>query len=86
MKAGRARLAGHPAVSRLALLGTAGAAAVAAGFALRAISLGAAWAGDPPQLWVAVTGLNFIGAFVIVHAAVFRRWPLPSAEPDQPGS
>jgi hypothetical protein len=31
-------------------------------------------------------GLNFIGAFVIVHAAVFRRWPLPSAEPDQPGS
>jgi len=31
-------------------------------------------------------GLNFIGAFVIVHAAVFRRWPLPAGEPEQPGS
>jgi hypothetical protein len=76
-----ARLAGHPVWSRLMLLGTAGAVAVAAGLALRAISLTATWTGDPPQLWVAVTGLNFIGAFVIVHAAVFRRWPLPAGEP-----
>ncbi|MGH3150107.1 MAG: hypothetical protein ACRDOB_05175 [Streptosporangiaceae bacterium] len=80
-----ARTAGNPAWSRLALLGMAGAVAVAAGFALRAISLGATWTGDPPQLWVAVTSLNFIGAFVIVHAAVFRRWPLPSADPGPPG-
>lgn len=81
-----ARVAANPALSRLALLGTAGAVAVIAGFALRAISLTATWTGDPPQLWVAVMGLNFIGAFVIVHAVVFRRWPLPAGEPDQPGS
>jgi hypothetical protein len=81
-----ARAVGNPALSRLALLGTAGAVAVIAGFALRAISLTATWTGDPPQLWVAVMSLNFIGAFVIVHAAVFRRWPLPTGEPDQPGS
>ena len=73
-----ARVVGNPALSRRALLGTAGAVAVIAGFALRAISLTATWTGDPPQLSVAVMGLNFIGAFVIVHAAVFRRWPLPA--------
>ena len=72
-------------MSRLALLGTAAAVAVIAGFALRAISLTTTWTGSPPQLWVAVMGLNFIGAFVIVQVAVFRRWPLPTAEPDQPG-
>lgn len=81
-----ARTIANPALSRLALLGTAGAVAVVAGFALRAISLTATWTSAPPQLWVAVMGLNFIGAIVIVHAAVFRRWPLPAAEPDQPGS
>ena len=81
-----ARLAGQPAWSRLALLGTAAVVAVALGFALRAISLGATWTADPPQLWVAVMSLNFIGAFAIVQAVVFRRWPLPSAEPDQLGS
>ncbi len=81
-----ARLAGQPAWSRLALLGTAAVVAVAVGFALRAISLGATWTADPPQLWVAVMSLNFIGAFAIVQAVVFRRWPLPSAEPDQLGS
>jgi hypothetical protein len=80
-----ARTVSSPALSRLALLGTAGAVAVIAGFALRAISLGATWTGDPAQLWVAVTGLNFIGAFVIIHVAVFRRWPLPADESDQPG-
>jgi hypothetical protein len=80
-----ARAVGNPALSRLALLGTAGAVALIAGFALRAISLTATWTGSPPQLWVAVTGLNFIGAFVIVHAVVFHRWPLPAGEPDQPG-
>jgi hypothetical protein len=79
-----ARAVSNPTLSRLALLGTAAAVAVIAGFALRAISLHATWTGDPAQLWVAVTGLNFIGAFVIVHVAVFRRWPLPAAEPDQP--
>jgi hypothetical protein len=80
-----ARAVGHPAVSRLALLAVAGAVAVTAGFALRAISLTATWTADPPQLWVAVTGLNYIGAFVIVHAAVFRRWPLPAGQPEQAG-
>ena len=80
-----ARAVGNPAVSRLALLGTAAAVAVIAGFALRAISLTTTWTGSPPQLWVAVMGLNFIGAFVIVQVAVFRRWPLPTADPDQPG-
>jgi hypothetical protein len=81
-----ARTVGNPALSRLALLGTAGAVAVIAGFALRAIGLTATWTGAPPQLWVAVMGLNFISAVVIVHAAIFRRWPLPAGELDQSGS
>jgi hypothetical protein len=63
-----ARLVKHSNLSRAALFGTAGMIAMAAGFALRAATLGTTWTRDPAQLWVAVTGLNFIGAFVIVHA------------------
>jgi hypothetical protein len=72
-----ARLVSSPGLSRLALLASAAAVAVITGVGLRAISLGAqTWTRDPAQLWVAVTGLNFIGAFVIVHAVLWRRWPL----------
>ena len=79
-----ARVVRNPGLSRLALLVTAGLIAVIAGLVLRAISLAGTWSGDPPQLWVAVMGLNFIGAFVIIHVAVFRRWPLPAADPAEP--
>jgi hypothetical protein len=80
-----ARAVRNPGMSRLALLGTAGLVAVIAGLGLRGISLAGTWSGDPPQLWVAVVGLNFIGAFVIIHVVAFRRWPLPAADPAQPG-
>jgi hypothetical protein len=76
-----ARLVTSPGLSRLALLATAAAVAVVLGEVLRAISGTAAWTGDPSQLWVAVTALNFIGAFVIVQVAAFGRWPLPPAKP-----
>jgi len=76
-----ARLISNPALSRLALLATAGVIAVAAGFALRAISLTATWTPtEPGQQWVTTVALNFIGAFVIVHVAVFRRWPVPAGQ------
>lgn len=63
---------------RLALLGAAGVVAVIAGFGLRAISVAAesAWT-DPAQLWVAVAALNFVSAVIILHAVVWRRWPVP---------
>lgn len=71
-----ARLISNPGLSRLALLASEAVVAVVLGEVLRAISLTATWS-DPSQLWVAVTGLNFIAAFIIVHVAAFRRWPLP---------
>jgi hypothetical protein len=51
--------------------------AVVAWLALRAITKGTTWTRDPAPLGFAVTGLNFIGAFVILHPSAFRRWPFP---------
>jgi hypothetical protein len=30
----------------------------------------------PAQLWVAVSALNLISAVIILHAVVWRRWPV----------
>jgi hypothetical protein len=76
-----ARLLGSPHAQRAALLSSAAVIAIGAGFALRALSLSIqTWTRDPAQLWVAVTGLNFIGAGIIVHVAFWRRWPLTPRE------
>ena len=45
--------------------------------ATNAVSLAAesAWT-DPAQLWGAVSALNLISAVIILHAVVWRRWPV----------
>ena len=83
-----ARLIHDPGWSKVALVVTATAVAVISGFGLKAIGQAATWTTDPYQLWVALVGLEYIGALAIVHVAGFGRWPLPVAPPvsaDQPG-
>lgn len=44
----------------------------------------AMWPADAPplgDLWVGIFGLNFIGAVIIWHAVLWRRWPIPVAAP-----
>ena len=36
------------------------------------------WARAAPEGWVAYAGLNAIGAGVILHVAIGRRWPFAS--------
>jgi hypothetical protein len=43
------------------------------------------WDVAPLQLWVAVAGLDYVAAVVILHYAVWGRWPLPPPVPP-PGS
>ena len=76
-----ARVVTYDGARRLALLGCAAVVAAIAGFGLRAVSLAAesAWT-DPAQLWVAVSALNLISAVIILHAVVWRRWPVPVNE------
>jgi hypothetical protein len=76
-----ARMVTNDGARRLALLGCTAVVAAIAGFGLRAVSLAAesAWT-DPAQLWVAVSALNFISAVIILHAVVWRRWPVPVDE------
>ncbi len=70
-----------PGTQRAALFATAAVVAVIAGYGLRSLSLAAeTWTRDPAQLWVAVAGLNLIGATIIVHAVLWRRWPVTVAD------
>ena len=44
----------------------------------------ALWPADAPPLqplWVGIAGLNFIGAVIIWHAVLWRRWPIAVAAP-----
>jgi hypothetical protein len=43
--------------------------------ALTAYAEGSAWTRAEPEEWVAYAGLNAIGAGVILHVAIGRRWP-----------
>lgn len=62
----RARLANVAAVTLLSALLYAG---------LRALAYGAGWTRAEPDAWTAYAGLNAIGAGVILHVAIGRRWP-----------
>jgi protein-S-isoprenylcysteine O-methyltransferase Ste14 len=61
-----------------------GAVAVIAGLlyiGLRAFADAVAWTRAEPGEWIAYAGLNAIGAGVILHVAVGRRWPfMPTAK------
>ncbi|TAN25648.1 MAG: hypothetical protein EPN30_04830 [Actinomycetota bacterium] len=51
-------------------------------FGLRALGQATGtWSQAPVELWIGVSGLNYIAAVVILHYAVWGRWPL---EPPMP--
>ena len=59
----------------------AGAAATAVGAALlylglEALAHAAHWTRAEPEEWTAYVALNAIGAGVILHVAIGRRWPI----------
>jgi hypothetical protein len=70
LSAGRARLADLSAVATVAAL---------LYVALRAYADAVGWARAQPEEWIAYAGLNAIGAGVILHVAVGRRWPFASS-------
>jgi protein-S-isoprenylcysteine O-methyltransferase Ste14 len=71
LSAGRARLADLAAVAAVAAL---------LYVALRAYADAVGWTRAEPAEWIAYAGLNAIGAGVILHVAVGRRWPFASSK------
>jgi hypothetical protein len=65
-----------PALGRLAELGLVALVAIALDRALAAYADGVEWTEASPDDWVATAALTFLGAGVILHVAVGRRWPL----------
>jgi hypothetical protein len=47
---------------------------------LRAYAHAVGWTRAEPEEWIAYAGLNAIGAGVILHVAIGRRWPFASPE------
>ncbi|NNN20249.1 MAG: hypothetical protein HKL84_10440, partial [Acidimicrobiaceae bacterium] len=39
------------------------------------------WNQAPVELWIGVSGLNYIAAVIILHYAVWGRWPLKPPMP-----
>jgi len=66
LAAGRARLANFAAVAVLAAVIYLG---------LTAFADTARWTRAEPEEWIAFAGLNALGAGVILHVAIGRRWP-----------
>jgi hypothetical protein len=48
---------------------------------LRAYAEAVGWTRAVPEEWIAYAGLNAIGAGVILHVAIGRRWPFASPQP-----
>jgi hypothetical protein len=69
----------HPARQRLVTLIVVATVAAALYEALTAIADNAHWTTAQPDEWVAFACLNAIGLGVILHVAVGRRWPFPTA-------
>jgi hypothetical protein len=66
LAAGRARLANVAAVAAVAAVIYLG---------LKAFADTARWTRAEPEEWIAFAGLNALGAGVILHVAIGRRWP-----------
>jgi hypothetical protein len=64
--------------ARLAHLAAVAAVAAVVYVALRAYAEAVSWTRAEPEEWIAYAGLNAIGAGVILHVAVGRRWPFAS--------
>lgn len=75
--------AAAPSTKRLGLAIVVAAVAFVLFVGLRAIGTTfGTWDIAPVELWVGVSGLNYIAAVVILHYAVWGRWPLrPPAPP-----
>ncbi len=53
-------------------------------FALRALGhVSGTWSQAPVELWIGVCGLNYIAAVIILHYAVWGRWPLQPPMPPE---
>jgi hypothetical protein len=50
---------------------------------LEALAHAAGWTRAAPEEWTAYAGLNAIGAAVILHVAIGRRWPFAAAASDE---
>jgi hypothetical protein len=51
-------------------------------FGLRALGHATGtWSQAPVELWIGVCGLNYIAAVIILHYAVWGRWPLEAPKP-----
>jgi len=66
---------GWPAPGRLSMLAAVAAVAAVLFAGLAAFAGSVAWSQAEAEDWVAYAGLNAIGASVILHVAIGRRWP-----------
>lgn len=70
------------AANAVGLLGSAAALTVCLFYGLKAVGDAAdEWGQYPVELWVAGVGLNLIATFVIIHYAIWGRWPLAAPQP-----
>lgn len=74
----------NPALARGQLVATAVGLTAALFFGLKAVGNGfETWDRQPVELWIAASGLNYIGGPIIVHCLFFGRWPLtPVPQPE----
>lgn len=63
-----------PAARACAVVATAGLGALLYA-ALQALAHAVGWTRAEPEDWTAYAGLNAMGAGVILHVAIGRRWP-----------
>lgn len=75
-----------PGLGRLVELGLIALVAVALDRALATYAGGVEWTEASPDDWVAIAALTFLGAGVILHVAVGRRWPLAPTPPSEEGT
>jgi hypothetical protein len=65
-----------PPLGRLVVLGLALVVGIALDRVLAEYADGVDWTAASPDEWIATAALTFLGAGVILHVAVGRRWPL----------
>ncbi len=72
----------NASANTIGLLGSAAALTVCLFYGLKALGSAAdEWEQYPVELWVAGAGLNLIATFVIIHYAIWGRWPLAAPQP-----
>jgi hypothetical protein len=71
------------AAGGLLVLGVAAIVTAALYALLSAVAARFDWERVSAQSWITTTALNFIGLVVILHVAVWRRWPVAAAGPSR---